>query len=178
MPKFRVTDSLNHAGQMLGPGAEVDLPLNVAGDPAVRGHIEATDDEGKLAFTSLPTTTDNRLMAGAPHAEHEVLEQQTQLQSERQMFQSRIETIDKMLAANNQRLKELREGPKGPQGPADAGAPQGPQVAPIAGAPQATPQQPGTFAAPPVDGGAPAGPATNDGPDQRHTAADGQDRRA
>lgn len=151
MPKYIVIDRLNHGGEMLGPGAEVDLPLNVAGDSAVRGHIKATDDEGQLAFTSL-APDGNVLRAGAPLAEHEMLAEDTQLQAERVMFQKRIDAIDAKVADNAKRRELLRQ----PAASADTGAPAGPDAGPV-------------YAAPAGPGG-PTGPSTtNDGPDARHT---------
>lgn len=159
MPKYIVIDQLNHGGVLLGPNAEVDLPLNVAGDSAVRGHIKATDAEGELAFTSLTDPlAAGVLRAGAPLAEHEMAAEDAQLQSERVMFEQRIKAIDLKLADNATRRELLRK--PAPAVVADAGAPAGP-AADFAG------PKPGPFAAP--AGGAPAGPgAVNDGPDVRH----------
>lgn len=133
MPKFEVVDQLNHEGRMLGPGEPVDLPLNVAGDPAVRGHLKPLDEEAKLAMTILPGDVGvglqgNVFRAGAPLALHEMDQQDNQLRAEQAMYQKRLDAIDTMLKANSERRTQLQQ--QAQQAPARQGVPAGPSAAP------------------------------------------------
>jgi hypothetical protein len=166
MPKFEVVDQLNHEGRMLGPGEPVDLPLNVAGDPAVRGHLKPLDEEAKLAMTVLPGDAGvglqgNVFRAGAPLALHELDQQDNQLHAEKAMFEKRLAAIDGMLKANSERRRTLQQQGQQAQQQPRPGAPAGPSAAPanvqgtttapvVGGAANPVPQPPPNTAAQPM----------------------------
>lgn len=129
MPRFIVIDFLNHEGEIKGPGTEVELPVQVAAHPNVRGHITPAPGDESAEVALLPERDGalgrNVLRAGAPLREHELIGQRELVIAEQRLYQTRLAGVEADLKAIDDELTRLRT-------PA---APAGGPVAPAAAAP-------------------------------------------